>query len=162
MEFKEMRRKERAVTTEEIDGILNQGTYGVLSTLNADGYPYGVPMNYVYLNNAIYLHCAMEGQKLENLRRHDQVSFSVVGKENILPEKFSTEYESVIAFGIASEVQGDEKKAALVEFLHKYSPGFMEQGQAYIERAIDKTMVVKIVIQQVTGKARRSVNPSAK
>jgi nitroimidazol reductase NimA-like FMN-containing flavoprotein (pyridoxamine 5'-phosphate oxidase superfamily) len=162
MEFKEMRRIEREVTPEEIESIIVSGTYGVWSTLNENGYPYGVPMNYVYLNQSIYLHCAMEGQKLDNIRRHDKVTFCITGKEKILPDKFSTEYESVIAFGTASEVQGDEKKAALVEFLRKYSPGFMEQGQAYIERAIDKTMVVKITIQQLTGKARRAMNPPAK
>lgn len=63
--FYEMRRKDRLLTEKEAKEILSEGEYGVLSTIGEDGYPYGVPVNYVYLNDSIYFHCAADvGHKL--------------------------------------------------------------------------------------------------
>ena len=65
---REMRRKDRLLTEKEAREILSEGEYGVLSTMGENGYPYGVPVNYVYLNDNIYFHCAADvGPKLENI-----------------------------------------------------------------------------------------------
>lgn len=61
--FKQMRRKEREIENIEAEEILKNGEYGVLSTVGENGYSYGVPLSYVYLNNSINFHCALEGQK---------------------------------------------------------------------------------------------------
>jgi len=153
--FKEMRKSQREIFGEDIKLILENGEYGVLATSGENGYPYATPVSYVYINNAIYFHCAVEGNKLENIRYNNKVSFCVVGKTQVLPEQFSTEYESVIIFGHASETSGDEKKDALIAIADKYSPDFKKEGLAYIDRAINKTCVVKIEIDKITGKARR-------
>ncbi len=62
-----MRRAERAVSVSEARQLLEQGEYGILSTCGPDGQPYGLPLNYCVLNNAIYFHCALDGRKLVNL-----------------------------------------------------------------------------------------------
>jgi nitroimidazol reductase NimA-like FMN-containing flavoprotein (pyridoxamine 5'-phosphate oxidase superfamily) len=151
----DMRRKDRAIPDSEAKEILAKGEYGVLSTVSPEGQPYGVPLNYSYTGDAIYFHCAVEGHKLANMQANKKVSFCVVGKTEVLPDKFGTKYESVIVFGEAREVDGDEKQQGLVELVKKYSPGFIKEGLEYIEKGGDKTRVYKISTESITGKARR-------
>lgn len=153
--FKQMRKGSRQITDRETIEILENGEYGVLSTIGENGYAYGVPLSYTYLNNAVYFHSAVEGNKLENIIFNNKVSFCVVGKTKVLPDKFSTEYESVILFGKAEEAVNEEKKEALMSIIEKYSSDFKAEGIEYIERAIEHTKVVKIEIEKITGKARR-------
>ncbi len=149
-----MRRKDRALQNEDAVYLLQNGEYGVLSTVDAKGQPYGVPLNYVLRNDSLYFHCAMEGHKLDNLLANSRVSFCVVGRTNVLPAKFSTEFESVIVTGKASVVQGDERYQALVGLLEKYSPEFLEDGLAYIEKLDSITKVIKVDIYSMAGKAK--------
>jgi uncharacterized protein len=150
-----IRRADRAIPDSEAQQILRAGEYGILSTVSVDGQPYGVPVSYSYTGDVIYFHCALEGHKLENLSGNNKVSFCVVGKTRVLPDKFATNYESVIVFGQALEITGEEKQAGLIELLRKYSPGYMEKGERYIKGDGDKAKVYKIVIESMTGKARR-------
>ncbi|MGF7060310.1 pyridoxamine 5'-phosphate oxidase family protein [Brassicibacter mesophilus] len=153
--FKEMRKAERKITDLESYEILENGEYGVLSTIGTNGYAYGVPVSYVLLNNCIYFHCATEGSKLENISTNNKVSFCVIGKTEILPEKFSTKYESVIIFGKAVEVYNEEKEDALEAIINKYSRDYLEVGKTYINTSKNKTKVIKIIVEHITGKARR-------
>lgn len=153
--MKEMRRKDRKLARKETITILKNGEYGVLSSINEDGSPYGVPLNYVYADHSIYFHCAPEGQKLDNIRHRDQVSFCVVGNTGILPAQFTTNYESAVIFGRASEVNDEEKTRALMEMIYKYSPDDIEKGKAYIKKAAKATRVIKINIEHLSGKSRR-------
>jgi nitroimidazol reductase NimA-like FMN-containing flavoprotein (pyridoxamine 5'-phosphate oxidase superfamily) len=131
------------------------GEYGVLSTVSVDGQPYGVPVSYACTGDVIYFHCALEGHKLENLSSNNRISFCVVGRTQVLPDKFATNYESVIVFGKAFEVVDDEKHTGLLELLKKYSPGFIDKGLKYIDHDGGEARVYKIVIEAMTGKARR-------
>ena len=153
--FKEIRRKERSIEEKDAIELLKNGEYGVLSMVGENGYGYGVPLSYVLMDNNIYFHCAVEGFKLDSIEKNNNVSFCVVGKTQVLPEKFSTEYESAIAFGKAYEVDVEEKERALFSIIQKYSPGYEESGMEYIKRAAHRTKVVKIAIEKVTGKARK-------
>lgn len=153
--FREMRKKERELKNEEAIEILNNNTYGILSTISENGYPYGVPLSYIYFNNAIYFHSAVNGHKLDNILNNNKVSFCVVGHTCTLPAKFSTEYESTIVFGRALEVFDDEKNLALLEVINKYSPDYIKQGKEYIQKASNATKVIKIEIDHIAGKARR-------
>lgn len=152
---RKMRRDDRALPASDAQEILLKGEYGILSTVSADGQPYGIPVSYAYTGDVIYFHCAPEGHKLDNLSSNDRVSFCVVGKTQVLPDKFATNYESVIVFGKAFEAIDDEKHAGLVELLKKYSPDFMEKGERYIKGDGPKARVYKIVIESLTGKARK-------
>ncbi len=153
--FKKIRRKDRAISNPEAIEILTNGEYGILSTIGIDGYPYGIPVNYVYHNGNIYFHCAIKGHKLDNIAHNNKVSFCVVGNTEVLPEEFGTNYESVVSFGTAVKVSGDEKNEALIAILEKYSSEFMEKGMLYIQKLYDKTVVVKISIEHVSGKSRK-------
>lgn len=153
--FREMRRKDRKLEDNDVVGILKNNNYGVLSTVSEDGYPYGVPISYTYINNSIYFHGSNKGHKFDNISNNDKVSFCVVGQTQILPDEFSTKYESVIISGRAIEVFDDEKNMALLETLNKYSPDYIEQGKEYINKASKATRVVKIYIEHISGKAKR-------
>lgn len=150
--MKEMRRKERQLRSEETDHLLQTGVYGVLSTADPRGVPYGVPLNYVYHNNVIYFHCAVDGLKLDLLNQNSQVSFCVVVDAIIVPERFSTLYSSVILSGRASEVFDLEKRDGLIALLDKYSAGYLEPGIRYLEKAWERTKVYRIDINHCTGK----------
>lgn len=153
--FNIMRRQDRQLPVQEAEQILAGGEYGILSTVSANGYAYGVPLSYIYQNGVIYFHAATEGQKLDNLQNCDKVSFCVVGRTQVLPEKFSTCFESVIAFGTAIEITADEKQQALWALVEKYSPDYRQKGKLYIDSDQHKTAVFKIMVEHVTGKARR-------
>lgn len=151
-----MRRKDREITdVKVIEEILTSGSYGVLSTVGDDGCPYGVPINYVYFNNCIYLHCAAEGHKLDNIRNNPQVSFCVVAVSEVLPAKFTTRYKSVIAYGMASEIANDARNPVLMALVEKYSPDYMAEGEEYVNSGKEDAKIIKIDIRHMTGKERR-------
>ncbi len=152
--MKELRRKDRAITEEESMALLNKAEYGVLSTVTEDGKPYGVPLNFCIIKHCIYFHCAVEGQKIDNIKQNRSVSFCAVGNTEILPDQFGTKYESVIVLGEVEEVFDMNKQIALEGLLHKYSPEFIDKGINYIEGLREKTRVFKIAINKLTGKAR--------
>ncbi|HHY28280.1 MAG TPA: pyridoxamine 5'-phosphate oxidase family protein [Desulfitobacterium dehalogenans] len=153
--FKEMRNKKRQLKLEEAKELLINGEYGILATNGENGYSYAIPLNYVYINDKIYFHCAIEGHKLDNIALNNKISFCVVGKTRLAPEKFTSKYESVIIFGRAFIADENEKRQALIELINKYSPSYEKQGDEYIDRAIQHTCVVKIETDQITGKANR-------
>jgi len=153
--MKEMRRKDRAMTEEETLALLNKAEYGVLSTITENGEPYGVPLNFCVIDHCIYFHCAVEGQKIDNIKQNESVSFCVVGNTEILPDKFGTKYESVIVSGEVEEVFDMNKQMAMEGLLHKYSIEFIDKGIKYIEGLKEKTRVFKITINKLTGKARK-------
>jgi len=116
-----------------------------------------VPLSYVYRDNAIYFYCALTGQKLDNIEHNAKVSFCVVGNTKVLPDKFATEYESVMVFGIASEIHGIERHNVLLWLLEKYCFDFIEEGKKYVELKDKATKVIKIEINHISGKARRKI-----
>lgn len=153
--MKELSRKDRAIPQEEAIAILKKAEYGVLSTISENGKPYGVPLNFCIIDHCIYFHCAVEGQKIDNIKQNKSVSFCAVGNTEILPDRFGTKYESVIVSGEVKEVFDMNKQIALEGLLHKYSPEFFDKGIKYIESLRKKTRVFKIAINKLTGKARK-------
>lgn len=150
-----MRRIERKMSDEKTNALLKDGEYGILSTVSKENMPYGVPLSYVMVDEAIYFHCATVGTKLDNILNNSNVCFTIVGKTRVLPDKFSTEYESVIVFGQASLIENENEKIQILqEIIQKYSPGFLEEGLKYIKQAHEKTKIVKIKIDHFSGKNR--------
>ena len=152
--MKSMRRVDRQMTEAEAKELLERGEFGILATVDSTGQPYGVPLNYVYFNDAVYFHCALIGKKLNDIAANPQVCFTVVGNTQVLPDKFATNYESVMVFGAAAIVEAAEKEAALEAIIQKYSAAFIEAGRAYIEKFRAATHVVKISAAHITGKRR--------
>ena len=153
--MREFRRKDRAIAKEEAMALLSKAEYGVLSTVSENGKPYGVPLNFCIIDHCIYFHCAVEGQKIDNIKRNKSVSFCTVGNTKILPDEFGTKYESVIVSGEVEEVFDANKQMALEGLLYKYSPDYIDQGLKYIESLKEITRVFKITINKLSGKTRK-------
>ena len=97
--FREMRRKRQALPQEGMDAVLQKGTSGVLAVSGDHGYPYAVPLSYVYDGKALYFHCAKAGHKLDGIRRDAKASFCVIDQDQVVPEEYTTYFRSVIVFG---------------------------------------------------------------
>lgn len=150
-----MRRKDKLLSEEEIGDILNTAPYGVLSTIGEDGIPYGVPLSFVYKNNSIYFHCAPTGYKLDNIEYNNKVSFCMVADVENIPDKFSTKFKSVIAFGTVKEVKENDKEEIFRLLLEKFSGSFMESGLEYIKKAGKEAKIFQINIEYMTGKGKK-------
>ncbi len=152
--FCEIRRKEKQLSIEDTAAILSQAEYGILSTMGTNGYPYGVPVSFVYHNQGIYFHCAKEGHKLNNIDNNCHVSFCVIIDVELMPSRFNTKFKSVIAFGKVKEVFEQEKRDGLRALLQKFSRDYLEEGEKYIENSWDLVRVFKIEIEHLTGKGK--------
>jgi uncharacterized protein len=153
---KPLRREDRRLDDEAAMALLKRGEYGILSTSDKKNRPYGIPVNYVVMEDNIFFHCATEGQKLENITANKGVSFCVVGKTELIPEKFSTRYESVVVSGDADVIKDKVlKKNALRAIVAKYAPNHIAAGDAYIDRLMNQTSVVRVAIMTIAGKARK-------
>ena len=150
--FREMRRKKQALNAGEITQILKRNTSGVLSVNGDDGYPYGVPLSYVYLDSKLYFHCAAAGHKLESILKSDKVSFCVIDQDQVVGEEYTTYSRSVVAFGRARILEGEEKLRPLVELCEKYYPGHLEQTRQKAEGALKNVCIVELAIEHITGK----------
>ena len=154
--FIEMRHKRKLMSEEEVKRVLTDAEFGTLACISENGYPYAVPLNFVYENAGIYFHSAHKGHKINNIKQNEKVSFSAVSYVQLLPDKFDTEYDSVIVFGLVKEVTEDfEKKEALKGLIKKYSNEFWEKGIAYIDKSMHTAAVYKIQIEHMTGKRGR-------
>lgn len=150
--FREMRRSRQQLSADETAEILKNASSGVLAVSGDDGYPYAVPLSYVYDGEKIYFHCAVTGHKIDAIRREPKVSFCVIAEDCILPEKFTTVFASVIAFGRAEIITDDEeKRAALMKLAEKYSPG-VPKADEEIRGSWDHVCVVGITVEHLTGK----------
>ena len=150
-----MRRKDRAISEAEAMDLLSKAEYGILSTVSEGGQPYGVPLYFCIVEDYLYFHHAIEGRLIENIENNSSASFCIVGDTEVMPEKFGILYESVILSGNVEEVFEAQKQAGLEGLVAKYSPDFMEQGREYIEKLWEKTRVFRIIITDISGKARR-------
>ena len=152
-----MRRKDRAMTDEAARALLEKGEYGILSTVGPDGLPYGVPLSYVLLDGGMYVHCAREGRKVDNVRSCAEAAFTVVGETApVYAKNFTTWYESVMVFGSLREVcEQDEKYRALHALAAKYLPDHMDKADADIRHSFERTAVYRLDIAALTGKAKK-------
>lgn len=153
--MREMRRKERAMSNSKAQELVATSSYGVLSMVNVDGGGYGVPLSYaVEEDGNLYFHVAKSGHKLENLASDNRVTFTIIGDTQVVPHKFSTQYESVIVFGKIEQVENEEERTRAARLLiEKYSPAYVVQGEAYIEKAIKHIIVLKLIVDHLSAKA---------
>lgn len=83
--FRKMRRSAQALTDTRIREVLERNTAGVLSLLDENGYTYGVPLSYLFQGSTIYFHGARVGAKLDAVRHHSKVSFTVIDQDQVIP-----------------------------------------------------------------------------
>jgi len=149
-----MRRKRQALSPADIDAVLHRGTSGVLALAGDDGYPYAVPMSYLYDGDKLYFHCAKAGHKLDAIRREPKASFCVIDQDQIVPEQYTTYFRSVILFGSIRVVEEEgEKRAAIEKLARRYAPHDTDQG---LQQAIDKDWaplcMLEMTIDHKSGK----------
>ena len=152
--FREMRRKRQLLSEEASDRILFGQTSGVLAVEGDGGYPYAVPLSYVYDGKALYFHCAKAGHKLDAIRRNPKASFCVIAQDEIVPEEYTTYFRSVIAFGTVREIEDEEEKRKAIELLaEKYAPKDTPEGRkAAIDRDWAPLCMLKMTVEHMTGK----------
>ncbi len=158
----DIRRQDRLLPYEEAVLLLRTGEYGVLSMIDnkADQkMAYGVPVSFAWDGKeSLYIHCAPEGRKLRCLGKNTNVSFCVTGKTKVIPDKFTTAYQSIILECHAETgLPEDERRKALRLILEKYSPDHVETGMKYAERSFGRTEVIKLTTIKWSGKCKRII-----
>ena len=126
---------------EKIDRFLNEKRVGTLSMCDKEGRPYGIPVNYIYLEGKIYIHGMGSGKKNVVLGENPSVCFSVFEEfgtaTDPVPCKCDTSYFSVVIFGKAVPVEKpDEKVRVLAQLLEKFTPGLFKN--ALSNKFVDK------------------------
>ena len=152
--FREMRRKKQALSPEECEEVLERGSSGVLAVLGDGGYPYAVPLSYVYADGRLFFHCAKAGHKLDAITREPKASFCVVYQDRVVPEEYTTYFRSVIVFGRAGEIKDDAGRRTAAELLaQKYCPEESAEGvTAEIDRFWRTLCILELVPEHISGK----------
>jgi nitroimidazol reductase NimA-like FMN-containing flavoprotein (pyridoxamine 5'-phosphate oxidase superfamily) len=157
---------------EKIIEFLSSQQTGRISSIDENGFPQIIPMNFVFINDAVYIHSHIRGEKLDNIRRNQKVGFEVDKSLEFLPSYFSdptdasladTLYISVVIKGNASIVSDKEEKTnALNGLMKKYQP---EGGYEPIKPDMDvlnKVEVIKIIPESLRGKYKIGQNMDMK
>lgn len=151
--FREMRRKRQQMSDERCVEILNRASSGVLALTGDEGYPYAVPLSFVYCDSKLYFHSAKCGHKIDAIANNSKASFCVIDCDNIIPEKFTTAYRSVIAFGKVRILNSDEeKREAIAKLSDKYSPNQAVEREQEIDKEFDRFCMLEMKIENITGK----------
>ena len=152
--FPAMRRKKQLLSQEETAAVLARGSSGVLALAGENGYPYAVPLSYVYDGGRLYFHCARSGHKLDAIRRCEKASFCVIDQDQIIPEEYTSYFRSVIAFGRVRILEDEgEKRAAIEKLALKYAPdSTVEDRKRVIQKEWEPLCMLEMELDHVTGK----------
>ena len=136
-EFRAMMRKRQQLSEEESVAILKKATAGTLALLGDNDYPYSVPLSYVYHEGRIYFHS----------------SFCVIEQDDVQPEKYTTFFRSVIAFGRIHIIEDEHEKLETARMLgNRYNPNHDEALQKEIEGGLSRMLMIRFDIEHLTGK----------
>lgn len=152
--FRAIRKKKNALNLEATHALLLSSRRGTLAVNGDNGYPYAIPINYVYDKDAqkIYFHGARTGHKVDALRACNQVCFTVYGKETIKEEPWAPFVQSVVVFGRCHLVADGERATILLKKLAmKYYPN-EQMVDAEIAHAGKAVQVFEIEIEHLSGK----------
>jgi hypothetical protein len=135
-----------------IDSIIDRAEVCRMALADGDQ-PYMVTLNFGYENDALYFHCALEGRKIDIIRRNSKACVSFDADTEMVTEEkacgWTMRYKSVVGFGRASLIEGHEaKKEALAVIMRHYS----DRAFTFQDAAVRKTMVIKVELERLTGK----------
>ena len=157
---------------DKIKEFLDQQHVGRISSIDAHGFPQIIPMNFVFLNDSIYMHSHTKGEKLDNVTQNNKVGFEVDRELEFLPSYFEdphnasladTLYISVVIKGTASFVTDrEEKTLALNGLMGKYQPEGQYDSLVPDMKVLDAVTVIKITPQTIHGKYKigQNMNPT--
>ncbi len=141
------------MTDGQVKEILENAEYGTLSVIGDGGYPYCVPLNFVYMNGKIYLHCAKAGHKIDAIKENSKACFNVVSEHEVIKEKYTTYYKSVTAFGNARIIENEKLKIEAVTALaKKYVPFGGDEIKQEVDKFLKALCIIEFDIEHVTGK----------
>ena len=150
--------------------FLNEEDTGRISSIDEHGFPQIIPMNFVFLNDSVYMHSHIRGEKIENIKRNSKVGFEVDRNLEFLPSYFSdpedasladTLYISVVIKGEALLVENNEEKVlALNGLMKKYQPEGRYKPMDKNMDVLDATAVIKIIPKEMNGKYKIGQNMS--
>ena len=153
MDFREMRRKRQQLSEEEVLRILRSSTSGTLGLLGDGGYPYAVPISYVYSDGKLYFHSALSGHKVDAIRNYDKASFCVIEQDDVQPEQYTTYFRSVIAFGRVHIIDDEQEKFETARLLgDRYNPNHDESLRKEMEKGLSRMLMIHFDIEHITGK----------
>lgn len=157
-----VRRTDRLLDLPEAEKLLRRGEYGTLSMVeerHGTVAGYGIPISYAWDgNNHIYFHCAPEGHKLRMLDSSPEVTFTVVGTTQVIAEKFTTAYQSILVRGrIHRALPPEERMNALKLLIAKYAPDDQERGDSYAQKSFHRTEILRLGVDSISGKTKRVV-----
>ena len=148
--------------------FLNEEDTGRISSIDEHGFPQIIPMNFVFLNDSVYMHSHIRGEKIENIKRNSKVGFEVDRNLEFLPSYFSdpedasladTLYISVVIKGEALLVENNEEKVlALNGLMKKYQPEGRYKPMDKDMDVLDATAVIKIIPKEMNGKYKIGQN----
>lgn len=152
--FRTIRKKKNELNLEVAETLLQSSRRGILAVNGDNGYPYAIPINYLYdkENKKIYFHGARAGHKVDALRECDKVCFTVYGNETIKEEDWAPFMQSVVVFGRCHFVEmGSEATLLLKQFALKYYPNeqLVDEEIAHAGKAVQ---LFEIEIEHLSGK----------
>lgn len=150
--FREMRRSKQLLAMDDTVAVMKRCTNGVLACSGDDDYPYAVPLNYVYFNDKIYFHSAKTGHKIDAITKNQKVSFAVIDEDTIVSEKYTSYFRSVIVFGKARIVEGEERLKAFAALVEKYSGNQPEEAKHQKITECTQAYLIAIDVEHITGK----------
>lgn len=151
-----MRRKDREMNPDFAWEILEECEYAVLSLVDENQEAYCIPVSAVHQNQTIYIHCALEGKKIDLLSLQKRVCLSAVSRVKRKPFEFSTEYASGIFKGKIALVENErEKIEALRLICEKYAYENMQQFDEAVKKSLNRTAVIKIEADEISAKRKQ-------
>ena len=152
--FRTIRKKNNEISIDTAKSLLQSSRRGVLAVNGDDGYPYAIPINYVYDDDAqkIYFHGARAGHKVDALHTCDKVCFTVYGNETIKEEDWAPFEQSVVVFGRCHLVESGARATTLLKrFAMKYYPSeqLVDEEIAHAGKAVQ---VFEIEVEYLSGK----------
>ena len=152
-EFRDMRRKRQQLSESESIGILQKAISGTLALLGDNGYPYAVPISYIYHEGKLYFHSALSGHKVDAIRGCDKASFCVIEQDDVQPKKYTTFFRSVIAFGRIHIIEDEAEKLTTARMLgNRYNPNDDESLKKEIESDFSRMLMIRFDVEHLTGK----------
>lgn len=153
--FRPMRRFKQQMSDEECAALLEHAPRGILAVLGDGGYPYTVPLDFIYADGCLYFHCAHEGHKLDAIRRCDKASLCVLSKGVKEPDNWWYHFESVVCFGRIGIVDDPQRTDALLRLLGaKYFPqGYDIEDD--MQKNAPRAYVLEMHIEHMSGKRVR-------
>ncbi|WP_313340444.1 pyridoxamine 5'-phosphate oxidase family protein [Sedimentibacter sp.] len=173
-----MRRKDREMSKEFGIEVIDKASYGVVSMIDENNEPYGIPLSIVRDGNNLYFHSALDGKKVRIFEKTPAVSVTFVGQvkipetltaeelteiskdktkaDTLISKVFTTEYESAIVKGKIKLVEDEEEKLKSIKLIcEKFTPSKMDFFNLAIESGLQIVNMYKIEIHEITAKRKK-------